>query len=346
MATVIPQLRVRTATASDAARRACTVVHALGERLERTVRPLLAGVTRAALLDVPTHQNVGDSAIHLGTLALLRRIGVRVCYACSLETYAPATLARRLGDGVILLSGGGNLGDLWPLHQQLRERVLADFPDVPVIQLPQSLHFREPSALARARSAFGAHRRLTLLLRDDRSLAAARSAFDAPSDLCPDLAFALGPLPRPVAPTARVVWLARRDREAAPHAHAGSYPTFDWALRPRSALSRVERFGHTLTSVHPRLEPYAQGPLRGLSIIASRERVRSGCTMLAAGDTVITDRLHGHILSLMLGIPHAVLDNNYGKVRSFYETWTRDAPIVQWAETPAEAVRTVEQWTS
>lgn len=310
------------------------------------MRPLLAGVTRAALLDVPTHQNVGDRAIHLGTLALLRRAGVRVCYACSIETYSRRTLARRLGDGVILLSGGGSLGDLWPLHQQLRERVLADFPDIRVIQLPQSLYFRDPAALSRARAAFGAHRRLTLLLREERSLAAARSAFDAPSDVCPDLAFALGLLPRPAAPTARVVWLARRDREAAPHAAAGSHPTFDWAVQPRSPLSRVERLGHRVTSAHPRIEPYAHGPLMRLGVLASRERVRSGCAMLAAGDTVITDRLHGHILSLLLGIPHAVLDNSYGKVRSFYETWTRDAPIVRWAETPAEAVRTVEEWTS
>lgn len=322
------------------------LVHALGERLEHTVRPLLAGVTRAALLDVPTHQNVGDSAIHLGTLALLRRARVRVCYACSIETYSRATLARRLGDGVILLSGGGSLGDLWPLHQQLREQVLADFPDARVIQLPQSLYFTEPAALTRARTAFGAHRRLTLLLRDDRSLAAARHAFDAPSEVCPDLAFALGPLPRPVAPTARVVWLARRDREAAPHAHAGAHPTFDWAAHRGSPLSRVERLGHRVTSSHPRIEPYAHGPLMRLGVIASRERVRGGCAMLAQGDTVITDRLHGHILSLLLGIPHAVLDNSYGKVRSFYETWTRDAPIAQWAETPADAVRTVEQWTS
>ena len=67
--------------------------------------------------------------------------------------------------------------------------------------------------------------------------------------------------------------------------------------------------------------------------------------MLAAGHTVITDRLHGHILSLLLGIPHVVLDNSYGKVRAFYETWTRDAPIVRWAETAADAVRAVEQWS-
>jgi exopolysaccharide biosynthesis predicted pyruvyltransferase EpsI len=31
----------------------------------------------------------------------------------------------------------------------------------------------------------------------------------------------------------------------------------------------------------------------------------------------VTDRLHVHICSLLLGRPHAVLDNNYGKIRRF-----------------------------
>lgn len=340
------QRRTQTADSAGAAGRAEALVRSLGETLDRALEPLLAGVSRVALLDVPTHQNVGDSAIHLGTLAVLRRAGIEVCYACSIETYARDTLAQQLGDGAILLAGGGNLGDLWPLHQQLRERVLADFPDTQVIQLPQSLHFTDPAALARARAAFGAHRRLTILLRDARSLSAARGAFDAPTALCPDLAFALGPLARPVAASAPVVWLARRDREAAPNANAGSHATFDWALEPPSPLSRMERMGHALTSAHPRLEPYAHGPLMRLGAIASRRRVQAGCAMLAAGTTVITDRLHGHILSLLLGIPHAVLDNSYGKVRSFYDTWTHEAPIVRWADSAADAVRTVEQWTS
>ena len=340
------QRRTRTAGSAEAAGRADALIRSLRDTLDRTLRPLLAGVSRVALLDVPTHQNVGDSAIHLGALAVLRRAGVEVCYACSIETYAPDTLARKLGDGAILLAGGGNLGDVWPLHQGLRERVLADFPDTPVIQLPQSLHFGDPAALERARATFGAHRRLTILLRDARSLEAARCAFDAPTALCPDLAFALGMLERPVAASAPVVWLARRDREAAPNSHAGSHPTFDWALEPPSPLSRMERMGHALTSAHPRLEPYTHGPLMRLGVLASRRRVRSGCAMLAAGATVITDRLHGHILSLLLGIPHALLDNSYGKVRSFYETWTHEAPIVRWADSAADAVRTVEKWTS
>jgi pyruvyl transferase EpsO len=36
---------------------------------------------------------------------------------------------------------------------------------------------------------------------------------------------------------------------------------------------------------------------------------------------VITDRLHGHILCTLLGIPHCVIDNSYGKIGGFADAW-------------------------
>jgi pyruvyl transferase EpsO len=47
---------------------------------------------------------------------------------------------------------------------------------------------------------------------------------------------------------------------------------------------------------------------------------------------VVTDRLHGHILSVLLGIPNVLMDNSYGKNQSFYATWTQDLDLVRWAK--------------
>jgi pyruvyl transferase EpsO len=52
---------------------------------------------------------------------------------------------------------------------------------------------------------------------------------------------------------------------------------------------------------------------------------------------VVTDRLHGHILALLLGIPHVVLDNSYGKLHHFIRTWTHASPLVRMAAAPDEA---------
>ena len=51
---------------------------------------------------------------------------------------------RALPDGPILLNGGGNLGDVYARQQGVRERVLEAFVGRPVVQMPQSIWYRDP----------------------------------------------------------------------------------------------------------------------------------------------------------------------------------------------------------
>jgi pyruvyl transferase EpsO len=53
----------------------------------------------------------------------------------------------------------------------------------------------------------------------------------------------------------------------------------------------------------------------------AQHRLARGLEILASGRHVVTDRLHGHILSLLLSVPHFVLDNSYNKNGAFFETW-------------------------
>ena len=55
-----------------------------------------------------------------------------------------------------------------------------------------------------------------------------------------------------------------------------------------------------------------------------RERLRAGLHLLGAGELLVTDRLHGHIVALLAGVPQVLLDNSYGKLRGFWEAWTHD----------------------
>src|SRR5262245_19519516 len=91
----------------------------LDAELASVLGPLVPAGARCVLVDLPAHGNVGDGAIWLGERAYLRRIGASVVHACDAASYSRAELRRHVGDGVVLLHGGGNLGDLWPLHQRL-----------------------------------------------------------------------------------------------------------------------------------------------------------------------------------------------------------------------------------
>lgn len=50
----------------------------------------------------------------------------------------------------------------------------------------------------------------------------------------------------------------------------------------------------------------------------------AGFELLGSARFVITDRLHGHILSTLIGVPHVLMDSKLGKNLNFHNTWTRD----------------------
>ncbi len=64
----------------------------------------------------------------------------------------------------------------------------------------------------------------------------------------------------------------------------------------------------------------------------------NGLLFLQRGRVVISDRLHGHILSVLLGIPHVILDNSYHKVTSYHRSWTQSLDNVMVASTGEEAL--------
>ena len=168
-------------------------LHAEATRiLTSTVASLLPRGTRCGLVMYPDHWNTGDSAIWWGTRMLLDRLGVGVDYACDPWSYDHRRLRTALPEGPILLLGGGNFGDVYGREQGLRIRVLEDFPDRKIVQLPQSIWFRSPAALDEMASLLARRRDFTLLVRDAASLALAQEHFPSTAtSLCPDAALAL-----------------------------------------------------------------------------------------------------------------------------------------------------------
>jgi pyruvyl transferase EpsO len=314
----------------------------LARTIDEVLDPLVPREGAVALVDFPRTPNVGDSLIWLGTIAWLARSGRGAPrYACSDVTYDPRTMARRLGQGTILLSGGGNFGDLYEAHQRLRERVIADFPDRRIVQLPQSIHFGSAQATARARAILNRHSQLTLLVRDHSSLEFAGNEFSAASRLCPDMAMSLGPLPRHPA-TQPVVWLSRADKEASAGAHAeapAGIARVDWMTDGRNRSIRLHHRASRWLRHRPALRPWLSRWLEVRFESIARLRLERGERILSAGEVVVTDRLHAHILCLLLGIPHYLIDNSYGKVRGFHQAWTRESRLTRFCESHAEALR-------
>lgn len=319
------------------------VISRLNGELDRILAPLLTD-RPFAYLDYPDHSNVGDSAIWLGAMEFFRRHHVVPSHVSKADYFDKDTFAMI---DTIFLHGGGNFGevwnDFWPSSQAFREALIEKFPHIPIVQLPQTILFKSQNSIDRVARLIGAHKNFTLLVRDQRSLDFARRHFQCISILCPDTAFALGPLPRTRKPTGDTLFLLRTDKEKkgddrVPQLPPGSNIA-DWLTEPKYSrmISKAVTIGEhgwsaligRSTNVSRRLHYYQR---------LAHARFMRGASLLSSYNRIVSDRLHVHIISTLIGIPHIVLDNSYGKNSGLMDAFQTDWVGNLRAETLEQAI--------
>jgi pyruvyl transferase EpsO len=276
---------------------------------------------------------VGDSAIWLGELAFLEQQGCRIRHVCSKDDYDRDEVRTAARDGVILLSGGGNFGDAWPGHQAFRERVLTDFPDHRIIQLPQSISFSGVDAIRRVRAALAAHRDFHLVTRDRESLHFAQSELGVSASLCPDMVHMLELPGFSGAREHRLVILSRDDHEKLPVSKdaleaedRADILVTDWLRQPR--FREAKRYRQARRWARHSWIPAAARNRMAMHYARAiaTERLRFGYRLLGSARAIVTDRLHACLLGRLGGSPVCFVDNSYGKLSSYVETWLRNDP--------------------
>ena len=307
-----------------------TLITELHSEIDRVIGPHLAGVENFALVDFPNHPNVGDSAIWLGEETYLEeKLGRAPAYVCTYDNWAKEDFEKAVPVGPILIHGGGNFGDLWPSHQEFRLRLLSEFPDRQIIQLPQTIHFSSKESLKRAAEIINSHKNFLILVRDAQSLNVARKEFTASVDLCPDMAFCLGAQSSQAAITRQLLLLLRTDHEKVEQERSRPLPSFaaveDWLTEQRG-LGKwlfLKALLQTFFLVFKgRMPSELDARIRWFHLLASN-RVARGMKQVGSSAYVITDRLHTHIFCVLLNVPHSVLDNNYGKISTFVDAWSK-----------------------
>jgi len=305
------------------------------ERLQADIQSALSESIphkgRYAILDFPNHNNIGDSAIYVGeAIACQEYFGRQPDYVCEAFSRMIPRI-RRLGPEVtVLLHGGGNFGDLYHRHQNFRIEVLNNIRDRKCVMLPQSIHYQDTGALPETQRAIANHPDFTMMVRDRESFEFAERHFDCKVLLVPDCAFAIGPIANDDPADYDLVALIREDIEAVTSQKEQllklplQSTILDWPEEVRD-IRWVDRLPFALrkqlpVSVDLSLPASPESFLR-----LAQQRVDRGVEILRQGKVVLTDRLHAHILSILLGIPHATLDNSYGKIARFSSVWTTDA---------------------
>lgn len=257
------------------------------------------------------YPNLGDVALTRATLAFCREHlpGHRPHVIPAHQTLRVLRGASRhaASDDVVVITGGGNLGDRYRRLEELRCEVVRAFPRQRIVSFPQSCEWsataRGREALAYSRHVYAAHPRLTLLARDRDSLARMRAAFpDTRVGLAPDTALWLRP-DATQADSPPLVCL-RRDDESA----------LDGAEQRRLATELAAAWpGAT------QVDTAAEGTV---DLDGQLDRL---LPRFAEAQLVVTDRLHGLVFARLHGRPCVGIEGANGKLRALVETWFPDA---------------------
>ena len=281
------------------------------------------------LLGSAGHGNLGDHQITESMAEFLRELQPDlVIHEVSAREYFQRKRFLRdiiLPDDVLLFPGGGNLGTLWPQEERLRQDALATWPENPKLIFPQSVFFSEDEegerALEESRRIYWGENCL-LALRDPVSYELARENFSCRLFLTPDISL----YSKPAAPEndrSGCLLVLRGDKES---------QLSDGEQREIEAVVRA-RFG----AVH-----------RGDTILGHRVRkeqrrqeLEALYAQIRSMQLVVTDRLHGMLLSAITGTPCVLFANGYHKNRASMQ-WVEDLPYIRLAERAEDLVSAID----
>lgn len=300
-----------------------------------------------ACINLHIQSNVGDSALMEAQLQVIRDLGIPLSMLVvnttgPARTPAPdATTAKLLVEeidakrGTVLIAAGGNMGTIYKMNQDYYNNVIQLVPNARVIHLPQSLVVDERLIKHFNRTVgeiYRSHPDVHVLMRDRSSYQMAKILRMTPEGsgrtvLVPDLAFYLGDLSgllhdRP--PIKPLAWMKRADGEETATQEGEKNPgdimadprnkdvfgPMDWRGRYCPEHGEFRESANTKFQKMETKEKYYDAELK------------RGTRLLGQGSVVLTDRLHGQILSYLAGFPLVVLKDKTWKGRHFYETWT------------------------
>lgn len=278
-----------------------------------TLREHIPPGTKVALLNMAWHDNIGDSLILMGEFFLLKELGAEIVYKSYMECDISALRDAIGKDGIIIFHGGGNFGDIWPVHQAFRKKIIRKISRPRIIIFPQSVHYRNNRTLNIDKILFSKFPNVQVFARSIDSFEFLQNHFpNNEAGLLPDLSVLIETTEPTCEPSVDIVYLSRRDAEKMPL--LDNLTDLFSKLNPKYSVFEFD--WHDWDKI---LNPSPEVPSLEDPESRANFRFEIGNMLLCRGRVIITDRLHGVIMSLLIGKPVIAFDNIYGKLKSCLE---------------------------
>ena len=278
-------------------------------------------------MDYPIYHNVGDLLIMLGTLEFFKnnKINVRLHLSASNLNLSKAVSSKT----TIICQGGGNFGDLYHTHQNVRELLVGSFPNNKIIILPQTAFFNSMENQKKSQDLFNKHNDVVMFARDEKTHEIFKQ-FSEKAYLMPDMAHELyGKLPKSNKQEGTLYFL-RNDIEKTPlpsrlQQEIQNQDRVDWSDLLTKYDHRTAYAVVKMMQVNSKLKSHIlEEVIFKVWEAHSKALVSRMSKKFSSYEKVVTSRLHGHILSCLMDIPSVIIDNSYGKNSAYYNLWTKD----------------------
>lgn len=269
------------------------------------------------LFSVPTFGNIGDLAIAEAEIKYIND-NFKNYHLIEIPDYATnkaiIKVKKSIQDkDIVMIHGGGNIGNLYPKAEKDRRRIIQSFIKNPILSLPQSIYFtnntKGEKEKKRSSILYRNAKNLTFIARDKKAEQDLKQ-MGAKTIITPDIVFYLNK------------YISKEDRKG-----------ILFILRNDNEKLINEDFINKLIS---KLSPNHKCKISDTQInkefidIEERKQVISNkLDEYLKNKVVVTDRLHGMIFAYLTRTPCLVLNNNNGKIKDTYNTWLKDIDFIR-----------------
>ena len=230
------------------------------------------------------------------------------------------------GKDLLILTGGGNLGNQYPDDERIRRKTIETFPENKIVLFPQTFFFTQDEDGKKEEkitaNIYNRHKHLFLMARDSLSYEKMKKTFSVPVKLMPDVVLTCRFKEKENREGALL--LLRRDVEK------------KLTDKEETALEKdLQKKFRTVTRTDTEISywDYIKNP---------EARLKEKIEEVQRAELVVTDRLHGMVFAAAAATPCVVFGNYNHKVKETYK-WVSHLPYVAFAEDESELAAAVQK---
>ena len=286
------------------------------------------------IMGIPHHGNIGDNAIAIAEEELIKKFFPQYELYMMQEKYLDICVkkVRKIikDQDIIMLHGGGNIGDTYERPEKGRREVIKTFPNNKIIIFPQTAYFSDTiegqKQLEKSKEIYNNHKNLIIFAREEKSYEFMKKNFyNCKIYLTPDMVMTLNKsidLDRKGA-----LLLFRTDKEK---------------TLENESIEKIKEI------VKTKFEKYTISDMNlgsGIVNIGGKKReeiLDNKFKQFQTSQIVITDRLHGMIFAAITETPCVVFGNFNHKITESYK-WLENLEYIRFCDNMNEIEDIIEE---